>query len=78
MLCLPMLFDESSTIDVNDGNKVEFGRCEHSLVLFIVLEETLMQQFQTDKERNLHRKEFSGMGGSRNQNSIGSIQITRY
>lgn len=54
MISLPVLFNESSAVDVDNGNKVEFGRGEHPLVFFIVLQETLMEQLQADKEWDLH------------------------
>ena len=76
MISLPVLFNKSSTIHVDNWNEIEFGGSQHSLILFIVLQIALMQELQTNEERNLHRKELSRMSCSSNQYSIGSFRIS--
>lgn len=77
MVLLPMKFNECRSVHIDYWDEVKLGRSQHPLVLFITLQETLMQQFQANVQWHLCREQFSRVSSSGYHKSIHSIICRR-
>lgn len=59
-----MLFNKSSAVNVDNWKEQEFLRGKKSLILSIILNNSLMDEFESQEKWNLRRKELSSMSCS--------------
>ena len=64
MVFSPALLYESSSIDVDDRDEVEFGVFEHIDVLIVSVDIALVKKFKAVVKRNLGGKELSRVSTS--------------
>lgn len=70
-----MLLNQGSSINVDNRNEEEFVRRQKLLILVIMLNDTLVQQLQAQKQWNLRRQQLSGMRSSSDQHGIAGADV---